>query len=190
MKFVNEYSAKITNTSKEKVTKPYTNDSYVFEDCDLFFDDEVKENSYFKETVSSIDFSRSIGRTFKVKAPEIANGKIFLEPSQNAEPSLPYIPNSYQTPRKKLNGKLLLTVKPRTRIDVTYWYSVYTIEAEYEAISTYNDREIKHTGTWSGKIYVDDIGQVEHTIKETNLDTNETRTIQLKITDNIKRINL
>ena len=67
---------------------------------------------------------------------------------------------------------------------------MYTIEAEYEAISTYNDREIKHTGTWSGKIYVDDIGQVEHTIKETNLDTNETRTIQLKITDNIKRINL
>lgn len=189
VKYVNEYSAKITNTSKHLVKEPYTNNLSSYKEHTMFLKGNVDASSNFKEKVRNINFSVNIPYNFRVKAPEVVGGNILLEPSINSPTDLSYIPNSHQSNRTEVSTELLLYVKPRTRVDVFYYYSVYDIEVEYEAISISGDREIKFAGTWVGRIYVDDIPD-EHYLIETNLDTQQTRQLHFNSSNKKQRINL
>ncbi|MCT4237050.1 hypothetical protein HZP42_11695 [Elizabethkingia anophelis] len=170
IKFINQYSATFTRSSKYKVVRAYTNENYINKDHDFSFDDIVNETTYFKEKVRNIDFNISIPEGLKFRTPEIAGGQLFLQASTNNQPTLRYLPNQYTQEQKTLTGKLQITAEPRTRTQITYWYSVYDIDVDYEAISKFQDREIKFVGRWTGKLYVNDIPD-EHTFDLTYLDT-------------------
>jgi hypothetical protein len=187
IKFVNEYSATLTPRGQHAVTRAYTNSSYSYTDCDLVFNDDVYESSNFKENPCRIEFKVNTPGLYKT--PEVAGGQLFLQPSQNIKPTLPYAPNQFRSLKRTLDGTLLLNVKPRTRMDVTYFYSIYNIKVNYEAVAVYNDRKIKFTGKWTGKVYVDDLSN-EHFFIETNLDTNQTKSGSIKKSSNTKRIKL
>lgn len=189
VKYVNEYSARITNNSRHLVKEAYTNNLSSYKEHTMFLNDNVYASSNFKEKVRNINFSVNIPYDFKVKAPEVVGGNVLIEPSVNSPATLSYVPNSYQNNRTDLSTELLLYVKPRTRVDVFYYYSAYDLEVEYEAISTSGDREIKFAGTWVGRIYVDDIPD-EHYLIETNLDTQQTRQIHFNSSNKKQRINL
>ena len=49
IKFINQYSATFTRSSKYKVVRAYTNENYINKDHDFSFDDIVNETTYFKE---------------------------------------------------------------------------------------------------------------------------------------------
>ncbi|HFK5510538.1 TPA: hypothetical protein ACGZ9U_001449 [Elizabethkingia anophelis] len=114
IKFINQYSAKFARSSKYKVVRAYTNESYINKDYDLSFDDIVNETTYFKESVRNIDFNISIPEELKFRTPEIAGGQLFLQASTNNQPTLRYLPNQYIQQQKTLAGKLQITAEPRT----------------------------------------------------------------------------
>ncbi|MDR0334188.1 MAG: hypothetical protein LBI15_12105 [Dysgonamonadaceae bacterium] len=188
VKYVNQWSAKMTKRpTLHQIITPHTNSKSIAEDVDIPVSDWVNHTYRFAENVRNIDFSVTIPSNLRFKSPEIAGGKLFLTPSHNIPADLIYNPNVSQTIRKELKTVVPFRVPANTRLDLFYFFSVYDVEVEYEAIAISGDREIKLIGTWRGVIYVDDIPESAYALY-TNLKTLQTRTVNLGLTEKKERV--
>jgi len=192
VKFINDYSASLTSTSKYKVVRAFTNDSYTYKPYDFLFDDVINEQSYFRE-VRNIDFLVNIPQGMMFKGPEVTGGKLFLQPSAESPATLRYLPNQYAQAQRTLRGILPINAEPRARTQVTYWYSVYNVQVDYEAVATYNSedgiRQVKFVGKWTGQLYVDDIRD-DHVYEITYMDSGRRVNGKINNISRTTRINL
>ncbi|MGY5254938.1 hypothetical protein [Sphingobacterium spiritivorum] len=192
IRFINDYSATLTPASRYNVVRAFTNDSYTNKPYDFLFDEVVNESSYFGE-VRNIDIVVDVPQGRMFKAPEVTGGKLFLQPSEESPATLRYLPNQYAQAQRTLRGMLPITTVPRARTQITYSYSVYNVQAEYEVVATYNNtdgiRQVKFIGKWTGQLYVDDLRD-EHVYEITYMDSgrkvngkinNVSRTTRIKL---------
>ena len=180
--FINPHSATVKRIKNEEVHEGYTNHKNTMVEYDMHFAPTFQEKSNFLER-EYISFRLKGEKRFKI--PEVIQGKLFLQPSQNADALSLY--KRQQTINRTFDTILPLMVEKRTRIDITYFYAVYEVEADFEAYAVYNDIRVKLVGRWNGKIHVDEL-QDEHIIKKTNLDTGETRSLKMT-TQNLTKTN-
>ncbi|GHV39481.1 hypothetical protein FACS1894179_04450 [Bacteroidia bacterium] len=175
VEFVNPYSAKVTQRDNFVVEQAYTNASPQSRRINMEFDRTVSENSYFKEknTIAFNMYNSSI----QFARPNVTLGKIDLTPNMTVEKNTFYKPNLYQYIDKKLYNLVPVVVKPYHKLIMYYPYKVYDVECDFIATITYNDREAKIAGRWSGKLYIDEIFEPEYE----EIDLNSNRSVRGKV---------
>jgi hypothetical protein len=178
IEYVNENAAKVTPRTNYGITRSYTNTKHSRVSYDMKFEEDISENSYFKEQ-KNINFKLS-GLDTKFKRPSVIQGKIDLIPSENVKADALY--TSSEKINNTLSSTLPLSVPPRTKIEVIYFFKTYNVEANYEATIEYNTRTAKLKGVWNGVIHVDEIPVSGHRYKMTNLDTGETKSVIINVT--------
>lgn len=187
IKYVNEYSANVTRRSNYGITRSYTNTQYSRKDYSMPFEETKTINSSFKEN-KGINFTFT-NPTQKFRRPSVTQGDIQLLPSDNAPEDALY--SSSYSLSDTLSVVLPLSIPPRSRMEVTYYFRVYDVTVDYEATIQYAHRagirETRLTGTWQGTIYVDELPISEHTYKTTNIDSGEV--VNVKVDNNSKKSN-
>lgn len=167
LEFINSYSATVTQRENIAIQQATTNSSSQLRRENLEFEKIVEEESYFEEE-KGIVFSVSAS-DLKFARPTVTLGEIDLTPNMQIPADTKYERNIRKVFEKKLHQLVPVQVKPRTKLTMTYYYKVYDLSIDYVATITYNDREAKLPGRWSGRIYVDEI--FEPDFEEINLDT-------------------
>lgn len=116
-----------------------------------------------------------------------------MQPSAESPATLRYLPNQYAQAQRTLRGILPVNAEPRARTQVTYWYSVYNVQVDYEAVATYNSedgiRQVKFVGKWTGQLYVDDIRD-DHVYEITYMDSGRRINGKINNISRTTRINL
>lgn len=182
IKYVDEYSAVITKRNSHSITVSYKNTAYSVAKHNMIFAETVREPSSFIEN-KGINFTISgLDKTFR--RPSAIQGNIDLNPSENEKSDALY--SASQNISNELSATLPLNIPPRTKMEVTYYFNTYDIEANYEATIKSGDRETKLGGVWKGTIHVDE--KVDPLIKNTNLDTGEVQSLKVNI-ENVSKSN-
>ena len=181
LEFINSYSATVTQRENIAIQQATTNSSSQLRRENLEFEKIVEEESYFEEE-KGIAF-RVSASDLKFARPTVTLGEIDLIPNMQIPADTKYERNVRKVFERKLHQLVPVVVKPRTKLVMTYYYKVYDVSIDYVATITYNDREAKLPGRWSGRIYVDEI--FEPDFEEINLDTQ--RSVKGKV--NIRNAN-
>jgi hypothetical protein len=185
IKYVNQWSARVVNYERQAAAiVSHVNNTNGRQEPNLTIRGGGNENYHFRENVKNISFSFFEDWGWLgidepgYKPPRVKDGKVFLDTDENTDIELLYRPNLTQTIRKDLTTTVPIVADPNTKIDVHYFYSIYDIEVEYEAITLIaEDRELKVGGTLVARIFVDDLWDEQfHT--QTDLRTGQTRTIR------------
>lgn len=182
LEFINPYSAVVTQRDNLVIKIAATNSSPQSKRENLEFEKIVEETSYFEEE-KGIAFNVSPS-DLKFARPTVTLGEIDLVPNMQIPADTKYTPNVRNVFERRLHKVVPVIVKPRTKLEMTYYYKVYDVSIDYVATIIYEDREAKLPGRWSGRIYVDEIFEPDY--EEINLDTQ--RSVKGKV--NIKKTSL
>lgn len=167
LEFINSYSAIVTQKENISVQQATINSSPQLKRENMEFNKVIEENSYFEEE-KGIAFKVPVSDLLFAR-PTVTLGEIDLIPNNQIPADTKYEPGVRAVFERNLHQIVPVTVKPRTKLVMTYYYKVYDVSIDYVATIVYNDREAKLPGRWSGKIYVDEI--FEPDFEEINLDT-------------------
>lgn len=182
VEFINQNSATITQRENLAIQIATTNSSPQSKRENLEFEKIVEETSCFEEE-KGIAFNVSPS-DLKFARPTVTLGEIDLVPNMQIPADTKYTPNVRNVFERRLHQVVPVIVKPRTKLEMTYYYKVYDVSIDYVATIIYEDREAKLPGRWSGRIYVDEIFEPDY--EEINLDTQ--RSVKGKV--NIKKTSL
>lgn len=185
---VNKQTAlKVTTYSKNETEekRPFTIQAVHYADDESRF----YENSLLKVSISnpSDPFYRPIVEAEKIVPP------LPVKPGDDPAPIRPVADMVYSSTTQKLTSKLEFnidgTAEPNSLIEVTSYLENYSVSVPYTAYMTYihnnEERLVKISGTWYGKIYttIRDDDHPKDIVKCFNLDSGEEilrlRSIQL-----------
>ncbi len=182
IKFINDYSAVVTQTGTKSITSSHQNNSYQPDNSYVMhFNGQENELSSFIED-KSINFKLG-GLDQMFKRPTVIQGKINLVPNDDAKGDAIYATS--QNIKKTISASLPISIPPRTKMEVTYIFRKYNVEADYEAVAEFARRgggkvtTIKLIGKWKGTLYVDE--KDEPIIKKINLDTGNVQSVRKDI---------
>lgn len=170
IQFFNNYASSVTQKDDATIKKEHVNFDHTDLPYDMPFEEDLIENYIFNE-FKGVNFEYS-NRSISVLRPSVSQGTLLLPSSANDSINVTY---SGKSTTNHISSKVALTIPPRTQLTLTYHVHVYEVKAYYEAtlkISYAGEvRRTKVAGIWEGTVYVDEVADLDHDYRYTNIDT-------------------
>ncbi|QIH31504.1 MULTISPECIES: hypothetical protein [Sphingobacterium] len=174
MEYVNDYNATVTKGPDIILKGSYTNTGY----SNLSYDIECLKSEFLS---SNFSVNKSINFQFeniaqKFKRPSVLQGVINLNPGSNIEADVSLNSTGYT---KNMLTKVPFLISPRTKVAIDYKVASYTVSVDFVAIATYQDREVKISGRWTGRVISDEYPLSDHSYIITDIDTGAPKMVKL-----------
>lgn len=170
IQFFNNYASSVTQKDDATIVREHVNFDHTDLPYDMPFEEDLIENYIFNE-FKGVNFEYS-NRSISVLRPSVSQGTLLLPSSANDSINVTY---SGKSTTNHISSKVALTIPPRTQLTLTYHVHVYEVKAYYEAtlkISYAGEvRRTKVAGIWEGTVYVDEVADLDHDYRYTNIDT-------------------
>lgn len=132
IKFINDYSAIVTQTGTKSITNSHQNNSYQPDNSYVMhFNGQENELSSFIEDKSINLKLNGVDKMFK--RPTVIQGQINLVPNDDAKEDAIYATS--QNIKRTISASLPISIPARTKMEVTYIFRKYNVETDYEAIA-------------------------------------------------------